>query len=61
MVQNVLSKMKKMKTERESGGGFLNSVFILCLNYVIAMITKRSKGYVPYLYMQNKVKNKTLY
>ena len=53
--------MKKMKTERESGGGFLNSVFILCLKYVIAMITKRSKGYVPYLYTQNKVKNKTLY
>ena len=45
-----------MKTERESGGDFLNSVFILCLKYVIAMITKRSNGYVPYLYTQIKLK-----
>ena len=45
-----------MKTERESGGDFLNSVFILCLKYVIAMITKRSKGYVPCLYTQIKLK-----
>ena len=42
--------MKKVKTERESTGGF-NSVFIVCLKYLMTyMITKRSKGYVPYLY-----------
>ena len=41
---------------------FFNSVFILCLKYLMTyMITKRWKGYVPYLYTQIKYKNVTVY
>ena len=41
--------MKKMKTERESASDFL--ILPLLLQYLMAwMITKRLKGYVPYIY-----------
>ena len=54
--------MKKMKTEGESAGDFFYSVLILCLKYLMTyMITKRSKGYVPYLYKQIKYKSRTVY
>ena len=53
--------MEKVKTERVSLR-FFKSVFILCLKYLMTlMITKRSEGYVPYLYTYRKYKSITVY
>ena len=50
-----------MKTERESAGDFL-VVYILWLKVLITwIITKRSKGYVPYIYKQIKYQSITVY
>ena len=44
-----MSKIKKMKPEREPASNFLNFVFIICLKYLITkMIIKRSQDYVSY-------------
>ena len=56
----VMSKMKKMKTERESAGDFLIlSLFFVCLEYFMTnTITKRSKGFCAIsLYIKYKSMN----
>ena len=58
----MLSKIKKTETERkrerDSAGEFL-IISLFCLKYL--MITKKSKGSVPYLYTSIKYNSITVY
>ena len=57
----VMSKIKKMKTGRDSAVNFFKSVFILCLKLVNDIHdNKRSKSYVPCLHIRIKYKSITI-
>ena len=50
-----------MKTKAESVCDYLN-LLLFCLKYLMALIiTKRSKGHVPYLYTKINYKSITIY